>query len=501
MNIAFRVDASTPIGTGHIMRCLTLADALSARKVVVRFLSRHMPRHIRDILLNRGHEFVDLGSAAAGSPDELPHSQWLGTSQAADAAATAHALSDRIWDWMIVDSYALDFRWESALRQVVRRIASIDDIANRRHDCDLLLDQNLHADMHGRYEHKVPPHCQMLLGPRFALLRREFQQLRERVKPRAGPVKRILIFFGGMDADNYTGMALEALTDLGIPEIEIDVVIGETHPARSRLAAECIRLGFVLHVQTDRMAELMAAADLAIGAGGTATWERCCMGLPALVICIADNQSGQIADAAGAVMVYAPDAQEGPAAMMARHVRALIDNSSLRAAISRNGMEAVDGCGAARVVDSMGSSGIQIRRATTRDSHHVFEWRNDPAVRLASRSDAAIDWTGHEEWFAAALRSPDRLLLIGERDGSAVGVVRFDLSNDEAEISIYLVPGDHPRGQGRQLLLAAEAWLADNRPRVAQIRAHVLGENLRSQRLFAGANYRVESACYLKRLH
>jgi UDP-2,4-diacetamido-2,4,6-trideoxy-beta-L-altropyranose hydrolase len=501
MNIAFRVDASAPIGTGHIMRCLTLADAFSERKVAVRFLSRHMPQHIRDILLSRGHEFVDLGGAAAGSPDELPHAEWLGTSQAADAAAAIHALSDRMWDWLIVDNYALDFRWESALRQTVRKIASIDDIANRTHDCDVLLDQNLHADMQDRYEHKVPPHCQMLLGPRFAVLRQEFRQLRERVKPRTGSVKRILIFFGGMDADNYTGTALEALTDLAIPDIEIDVVIGETHPARSRLAAECIRPGFTLHVQTDRMAELMAAADLAVGAGGTATWERCCMGLPALVICIADNQSRQIADAARAILVYAPDGREGPAAMMARHVRALIDNSSLRAAISRNGMEAVDGCGVARVVASMGSGGIQIRRAAIGDSRHVFEWRNDPAVRLASRSDAVIGWTGHEEWFAAVLGSPDRLLLIGERDGSAVGVVRFDLNNDDAEISIYLVPGDHRRGEGRELLLAAEAWLADNRPRVAQIRAHVLGANLRSQRLFLGANYRAESASYLKRLH
>ena len=500
MNIAFRVDASSHIGTGHITRCLTLADALSERNFAVRFLSRHMPRHFRDVLQSRGHEFVDLDSAA-GSPDELPHADWLGTSQAADAAASINALSDRIWDWLIVDNYALDVRWESALRHAVRRIASIDDIANRSHDCDLLLDPNFHEDMEARYEGKVPSHCQMLLGPRFALLRPEFRRKRACVKPRSGSVHRVLIFFGGMDTANYTSPAIEALSNLGIPGLQVDVVIGEGHPARPRIASESLRLGYSLHVQTDRMAELMAQADLAVGAGGTAHWERCCLGLPALAIPVADNQSGQLADAASAVLVYAPDVQGDLVTTITRHVRALIDNGALRLAISRNGMEIVDGCGVSRVVGSMGCSGIQLRRAEIEDSRSIFDWRNDPVVRAASRSDNIISWAGHEDWFAGVLKSPDRLLIIGERDGSAVGVVRFDVSDQHAEISIYLVPGNHPRGEGRELLLAAEEWLVNNRPCVTQIRAHVLGGNQRSQRLFLGSNYKVESACYVKRLH
>ena len=126
MNVAFRVDASMQIGTGHIMRCLTLADTLSESKVAVRFLSRHMPRHFRDILASRGYEFSDLGVDAAGDPDELPHALWLGTSQASDAAAAIRALSGRTWDWLIVDHYALDHRWEALLRQTAHKIACID---------------------------------------------------------------------------------------------------------------------------------------------------------------------------------------------------------------------------------------------------------------------------------------------------------------------------------------------------------------------------------------
>jgi UDP-2,4-diacetamido-2,4,6-trideoxy-beta-L-altropyranose hydrolase len=501
MNIAFRVDASAQIATGHIMRCLTLAEALRERNVSIRFLSRHMPQYFRDLLAERGYGFADLGSAREGPQDELPHAAWLGTTQAADAAASVRALSDRHWDWIIVDNYALDFRWESALRPAVRHIASLDDIANRRHDCDVLLDPNFYADMNDRYSGKVPPHCEMLLGPRFALLRQEFHRLREGVKVRSGPVKRVLIFFGGVDADNYTGAAIAALAYSDLSGIRVDVVIGSTHPAPDRIEAQCRGLGFDLHVQTDRMAELMAEADMAVGAGGGATWERCCLGLPSLAISIAGNQGRQVADAANEGLVYAPDASGELPPFLARQIRALMENSALRHMISRNGMRAVDGRGVSRVVSSLGLSDIRLRRAAVGDSRNIFEWRNNPDVRAASRSGDIIGWESHQNWFAAVLASPDRLLLVGERPRSTVGVVRFDLIDTEAEISIYLVPGAHPWGEGRELLQAAERWLRDNRPTVAQIRANILGANLRSQRLFLGANYRVDSTTYLKRLY
>ena len=180
MNIAFRVDASTQIGTGHFMRCLTLADALKQHGAKIRFASRHMPEYLRDMLVVKGHEFMLLDSSPSDAiSDGLSHANWLGTSQHADAQDTVQALSGQTWDWLIVDHYALDARWESALRQTAKNIFVIDDIADRQHDCDVLLDQNLYADMDSRYTGKVPAHCQLLLGPRYALLRDEFRQLRE----------------------------------------------------------------------------------------------------------------------------------------------------------------------------------------------------------------------------------------------------------------------------------------------------------------------------------
>lgn len=181
-------------------------------------------------------------------------------------------MSDRSWDWLVVDHYALDARWESALRASTKQIMVIDDIADRQHDCDVLLDQNFYADMQKRYTGKVSAHCQLLLGPRYALLRDEFRKLREQVKPRNGTVKKILVFFGGVDADNYTGRAIEALAEIGIEGLYVDVVIGAQHSCREQIKSVCAQHGFICHVQTDKMAELMAAADLAIGAGGSATY-------------------------------------------------------------------------------------------------------------------------------------------------------------------------------------------------------------------------------------
>lgn len=273
------------------MRCLTLAETLKQHGAQVLFISRELPAHLRDMLEEKCMEFSLLGrEVTADCADDLAHSHWLDVSQAQDAQATINVLADQSWDWLIVDHYALDIRWERALRGTPLRIMVIDDLADRQHDCDMLLDQNFYVDMQTRYTGKVPSHCELLLGPRYALLRDEFRKLREQAKPRTGVVNRILVFFGGVDADNYTGLAIKALAELNDKGLHVDVVIGAQHPYRAKIEASCAEQGYVCHVQTNRMAELMAIADLALGAGGAASWERCCMGLPSVVGAIAQNQ-------------------------------------------------------------------------------------------------------------------------------------------------------------------------------------------------------------------
>jgi UDP-2,4-diacetamido-2,4,6-trideoxy-beta-L-altropyranose hydrolase len=501
MNIAFRVDASGKIGTGHLVRCLTLADALKARGASTRFVCRQIPDFLAGLVTQRGHELAMLKSSPRPFPEDiLAHSQWLETSQQQDAEDTKRALAVATWDWVVVDHYSLDFRWESALRGIASQVMVIDDLADRRHDCDVLLDQNYYCDQDARYFGKVSDSCQLLLGPRYALLREEFARLREKVRPRTGAVKRVLVFLGGVDADNYTGLVLAALADLKNFVLGIDVVIGPQHPARHEIEARCGDQGYSCHIQTPDIAELMAQADLAVGAGGTATWERCCLGLPTLTLCIAENQKKLIEDSARSGLLCAPAPEGDLRSGMSLHFRALLENPGYRELISRAGMAAVDGRGVSRVLRRMGCCTVEMRLAGVADSQALYEWRNHPSVRAVSRSTASIPFESHERWFNGVLRDEKRALLIGYLDNRPVGVVRFDMAGDCAEISIYLVPGLSERGMGVELLGSAERWLSDNRSDVKQIRAEVLGDNAPSHGLFNAGGYTKDSTCYLKKV-
>ena len=497
-HIAIRVDASHQIGTGHFMRCLTLADALSQRGAQIRFISRHLPEYLQDMLRDKGYEFRMLESPANEKIDDLAHVHWLGTTQQSDAEEALQLLSDRTWDWSVVDHYALDACWESILRKTVQKILVIDDIADRQHDCDILLDQNFYADMDMRYSGKVPEHCRLLLGPRYALLRDEFRQLHKQVKPRSGPVKRIIVFFGGVDIDNYTGRAIEALVALNMNALHVDVVIGAQHPYREQIQAACAEHGFTCYVQTNRMAELMAAADLAIGAGGSATWERCCLGLPTIAFSTADNQFRQINDAAVEGLLYVPDTGEDFNGRLKNHLCSLSENNNLRKLISNRALGAVDGRGVLRVIRKMGCTGIKMRLASQDDSEKLFNWRNHPSIRAVSRNSEEISSTDHQEWYSAVLSSSDRVLLIGEFQDKPVGVVRFDIKGNEAEVSIYVVPDIHLSGTGQGLLQSAEHWLENFKPEIRKICAFVLGDNDRSHHLFLSRDYQVDSTAYSK---
>lgn len=339
------------------MRCLTLADALKQRGTRIRFISRHLPGNFQNMLAEKGYEYIPLnGNSSEEISADLAHGHWLGTSQHADAKNSIHALSDQVWNWLVVDHYALDARWESALRQVANKILVIDDIADRQHDCNVLLDQNFYADMDARYIGRVPAYCQLLLGPRYALLRNEFRQLRMQTKPRTGSVKRVLIFFGGVDADNYTGRAIEALANIGIERLHVDVVIGSQHPQREQVESLCTDQQYDCHVQTNRMAELMAAADLAIGAGGSATWERCCLGLPTLTVSLAENQTeiakGLCLLGAG-LFIESRDAAS--VTSLRKAILDFFENQTQVNALSERAYSIVDGLGVDRLCEVLGN--------------------------------------------------------------------------------------------------------------------------------------------------
>ena len=490
MTIAFRADASTQIGVGHVMRCLTLANALQKRDVQTIFVCRHLPQYLESILTASGNQVLRLKSAPNGEIlDDLPQSKLLGVSQQQDATETIAAIAKTKLDWIVVDHYGIDARWETSLRAKVSRIMVIDDTADRMHDCDVLLDQNFYLNADTRYVGKVPPACMVLLGPRYALLRDEFRVWRTKINPRTGPVKRILVFFGGMDAENHTGRTIEILSQICGPEIAVDVVIGAEHSEREQIESLCMQSQFRCHVETSRMAELMANADFCIGAGGSATWERMALGLPTLAKCIAQNQRQLIEDCATKGFLIAAGSMLEDALTVATKICAILAQDELLVSISQKCMELVDGRGTLRVLRALNCTGIQMRPAANGDSARLFEWRNRPSIRNISLNSKEISKATHEQWLASVLADRDRILLIGTRNQIEVGVVRFDIQHNEAEVSIYLCPSPPEPGLGSDLLQSAEQYLRNFRPTTTRIHAQVLDTNEPSKRLFLGMNY------------
>lgn len=490
MNVLIRADASVDIGSGHVMRCLALANGLRKAGARVTFACRQAPGDLCDFIAAEGYPVQRLvaGKDSGSNPD------W-GT----DAARTIGMMGDAApLDWLIVDHYALDQRWESAVRSYTRAIMVIDDLANRVHDCDILLDQNYCKGMDTRYDNLTPESCKRLLGPRFALLRPEFSNARPREPRDASVVRRILVFLSSADSFNITSRVLGALDMVVSPSVEVDIVAGVASPHVDALTAYCSnRPGRRLHVQTAHMAELLATADMAIGGGGATSWERACLGVPSLVIGLADNQLA-IAEAlasAGA-QLYLGRVEDMDDSSLRAALAVLLENRQLRAALARTAFTLTDGSGVGRVIRHLLARQVSFRPATGDDSDRLFAWRNHPETRRHFFDPAPIDPSAHRRWFADTLADDSRILLIGIVDGEEVGVLRYDLSGDEARISIYLDPARQGEGIGTTLLVAGRDWLQSYYPGTRAIVAEVLPTNGASARAFLAAGYRESHRCF-----
>lgn len=303
MRVIFRCDASIQIGTGHVMRCLTLADALAARGAVCYFICREHEGHLLEVIRKRGHQVYSLPFKAdvensSKGVIKLLHADWLGVTQQEDAQQCIDIIKLIQPNWLIVDHYAIDIVWEKTLRPYCKKLMVIDDLADRAHDCDMLLDQTFGRHIKD-YLDWIPDNCQVLCGSKYALLRPEFAKWRDYSLERRkdGMLKHLLINLGGVDKDNITSKILKGLQNSSLPECcKITVVMGSTAPWIESVKAEAKTLPWETEVKSgvSNMAELMANSDLAIGAAGSTIWERFCLGLPSILIVIAENQEANL---------------------------------------------------------------------------------------------------------------------------------------------------------------------------------------------------------------
>lgn len=364
MRIAFRTDASLEIGTGHVMRCLTLADALRERGSQCSFICRPHHGHLLGLIAQRGHQILVLPTIeerTKPNPNGPAHAQWLKTDWVTDAQHSQQSLQNQTGkapvDWLVVDHYALDARWEYTMRPQARRIMVIDDLADRNHSCDFLLDQNL-----GRkpfdYKSFLKGNTKTLIGPQYALLSPEFALIRSQSLARRQnkpQLARLLITMGGVDINNTTGQLLNSLQTCKLPlDLHITIVMGPHAPWLAQVQAQAAQMRWSneVLVGVSNMAQLMADSDLAIGAAGGSAWERCSLGLPSFLLVLAKNQlvGAMALQKEGAAIVFESDRQIVEflgRSQTTSFLRGVLEKMSYAAAA------VTDGEGCARIVDFM----------------------------------------------------------------------------------------------------------------------------------------------------
>lgn len=483
------------------MRCLTLADVLRERGVQCHFICRAHPGHLGDFIQQRGHDAILLplqsGSPSVVTVTQTAHAAWLGAgiTQEMDAHDTLAAIDDCVgknpiaW-WMVVDHYALDQHWEGLLRSACQHLMVVDDLADRPHNCDLLLDQNL-GRQEADYAELIPAHATKLIGPSYALLRPEFAQWRPYSLQRRAEhpgLRHLLITMGGVDKDDVTGKVLQAIASKPlINDVRITVVMGANAPWLDhvrRLAADMPHPTEVV-CGVSNMAQLMAEADLAIGAAGGTAWERCCLGLPSLILVLAANQEAGANALLERKAVLVPHVVEQIPSMLLELSQPCISNErSLLSVLSEATRFIADGTGALRVVDTMSVaftlSGPVARKMQESDLAMVLSWRNDPSVRQHMLTQHEISLEEHTNWFAQASKDPTRRLLIVEEEKQPLGYVQFSniQSGVSADWGFYAVPGA-PKGSGRKLGLAALAYAFEDLG-IRKVYGQVLTTNLAS---------------------
>lgn len=487
-SILIRADASLSIGSGHAMRCRNLARQLRRRGAAITFVCRRQPGDLIELL---AQEFRVLElpecpqNSCAADVDANPlsgralYAAWLGCPEEQDAVDSLAVLAEAQLQepaWLVVDHYGLGAPWQRRMLNGLRHargsspeILVLDDLADRPHQANLLMDANrLDPAVPDPYRDLVPESCATLLGPAYALLDPLYSRLQPLLPVRC-QLSRVLVFFGGIDAANHAAVALEALCHPRLLHLAVDVVAGAAAPHRADLETRVMqRPGTRLHVGLPSLAGLIARADLALGAAGTASWERACLGLPCLVVPVAENQQqgARALQAAGVARCLDLQAAVDPVATLQMALLELLEAPDALQAMSEACLQLGDGRGLARVVAALlgPAPGLRLRPAQVEDLWLYHWWASDPEVRRQSFTSDPIPLEQHRRWFAGRLSSPLALLrVLEDGEGLPLGQIRLERmaqADDRAVIGFSLDRLARGRGLASQLLELGCAELA-----------------------------------------
>lgn len=485
MLIYIRADASNLIGSGHIMRCLTLADMLKKEGHKVIFICRDLPGNFSDLITQRGYLCRLLQFSAQQKkhylslPCQDNYPAWLGVSSQDDATETIEYLQDKSADLLVVDHYSLDYVWEKACQPYCKKIMVIDDLANRQHHCDIILDHNFYSNAKSRYNNLVPEACKKLLGPKYALLCPKLRQIkinREQKNKGMQPetIDNIVIFMGGMDPQNYTDKALAmAIKSPHLKHALFHIVLGKHNSHKLALKQKYAAYdNIVFHIQPDYYFTLLENANLAIGAGGVAQLERMYINLPSVVTPIAENQQEAYLDMLQEKMLLPLDQ---------------LNNNSIHGAFNCCNVKAVN---ISDLFKHQPDDVLTLRLACLNDAKLLYQWRNHPKTRKYFFDTSEISYDTHYEWMKSSLLNKNRVIYIILKDNLPIGVVRFDIDSTSAITDVYLDPTSHGLGYGKQSLVLAIKTLQKTRRNIRKIIAQVLEQNVPSRNLFISLNFK-----------
>ena len=459
MKVVFRCDSSRLIGTGHVLRCLTFAHELRRRGAEVRFITRAHDGHLAARLADELMPVTLLPAPALAmvASDRDAYAAWRGVPAEQDVRETIAALTEGKPDWLVVDHYGLDENWEAALRPHCSRLLAIDDLPERAHDCDLVLNQNL-----GAMPGAVPAGGETLLGPRYALLRPEYAAARVLRSPKVSDeVARVLVFFGGVDAENLTARTLRVLSEPPFAGLAVDVVIGPNYPHRASLEVLAASRGRTRILSgRPHLADLLLLADIAIGAGGGATWERLCLGVPSMLVGVSDNQlTACRALAQNGSVVYLGGLADFTEATLSDELLGLLGSVEKRQRLADAGRRLVDGLGVRRVAERLWPTAME-GWATHHQSGPLF------SIQAAGLPLAEVELTAQPDRLSVAMRllephcpsaASARLFI------TALALHRAARPAENAALRLVLA-GDESRpakltGQRLAILSDARSWL------------------------------------------
>jgi len=360
--IVFRVDAGTHIGSGHVVRCLHLAEKFQKMGHRTIFICREFPGNLFNLITARNNILITLAPTKLPKLDtstDIDYSLMLGVSQKQDAIETINKIKKLSFsiDWIVVDHYGISSEWDLLVRNYVSKIMAIDDLAHNRRDCDILLNQNYLPGVEEEYRHLLADKPTLLIGPKYALMNPIYKELRSKIRKTGMKVERIFVFYGGVDETGETIKFLHGCAVKKNSQIYIDVVIGENNPRKDEIQDLVIKIpNCHLYIQLPHLAGLMVKADLAFGAGGSTHWERFCLGLPTIVTITAENQrrlnQNLHRDKIG-IILLGESKEVTPNDLLRSCVNAIKNYKNLnRLAIKAK--EIVDGYGVDRVIDVMG---------------------------------------------------------------------------------------------------------------------------------------------------